>query len=132
VTRKLVQKGGLGNTDSHWETKGSNGKIERWLITEVLKELAAPVSQRPSEITTDATGSKGLVSASTPSKNSDDTRFSNTDVAKLVEAKLPDSVIISRIKSSSCNFDVSTDGLIKLKQANVSDSVVQAMVDCKR
>jgi hypothetical protein len=110
VTRKLVQKGGLGNTNPHWETKGSNGKIERWLITEVLKELATPVSQSPSNITTDATGSKAPESASALSNNNGDTSFTNTDIAKLVEAKLPDSVIISKIKSSSCNFDVSTDG----------------------
>jgi hypothetical protein len=61
-----------------------------------------------------------------------DAAFTNTDIVKLIDAKLPDSVIISKILGSSCNFDVSTDGLIKLKQANASDSVVQAVVSCKR
>jgi hypothetical protein len=202
VTRKLVQKGGLGSTSSHWETRNSNGKLERWLITEVLKELSAPHTP---EITRDAAattyvakddntiyidlnsdgsffldqlgkqyqghytitgedlmltfgntaprkggrlvgdslfmpngkecvrtkGPKLAVSVSEAGKNGGDTSFTNADIIKLVEAKLPDSAIISKIKFSACNFDVSTDGLIKLKQANVSDAVVQAVVDCK-
>jgi hypothetical protein len=76
-------------------------------------------------------GSKVAASVPESSKNSGDTSFTNADIIKLVEAKLPDTAIISKIKSSSCNFDVSTDGLIKLKQANVSDVVVQAVLDCK-
>jgi hypothetical protein len=55
--------------------------------------------------------------------------LTNDDIIKLVQAKLPDSVVIAKIKSSSCDFDTSTDGLIKLKQAGVSDSVLQAVVE---
>jgi hypothetical protein len=55
--------------------------------------------------------------------------LTNADVIKLVAAKLPDSIIIKKIKSSACNFDTGTDGLIKLKQAGVSDAVIQAMVE---
>lgn len=53
----------------------------------------------------------------------------NADVVKLVQAKFPDSIIIGKIKSSPCRFDLRTDALIKLKEANVSDAVMQAMVD---
>src|ERR1700722_10525042 len=55
--------------------------------------------------------------------------LTNDDIIKLVQAKLPDSVVIAKIKSSNCDFDTSTDALIKLKQAGVSDSVLQAIID---
>jgi cobalamin biosynthesis Co2+ chelatase CbiK len=47
----------------------------------------------------------------------------------MVEAKLPDSVIIAKIRNSKSKFDTSTDGLIKLKQAGVSDAVIQVMAE---
>lgn len=55
--------------------------------------------------------------------------LTNDDIIKLLQAKLPDSVVIAKIKSSNCEFDTSTDGLIKLKKAGVSDAVLQAMVE---
>jgi hypothetical protein len=55
--------------------------------------------------------------------------FSNDDVIKLVRAKLPDSIVIKKIKSSACDFDTSPDALIKLKGAGVSDAVLQVMVE---
>ena len=53
--------------------------------------------------------------------------LTNDDIIKLVQVKLADSVIIAKIKSSACAFDTSTDGLVRLKQAGVSDAVLQAM-----
>ena len=55
--------------------------------------------------------------------------LTNDDVIKLVQAGITDSIIIAKIKSSSCGFDTSTDALIKLKQTGVSDAVQQAMVE---
>jgi hypothetical protein len=53
--------------------------------------------------------------------------LTDTEILHMVEAKLPDSLIITKIKSSVCNFDVSTNSLIQLKKAGVSDAVLQAM-----
>ncbi len=53
----------------------------------------------------------------------------NDEIIKLALAKMPDSVVLAKIKSSTCEFDTSTDALIKLKQAGVSDAVLQAIVD---
>ena len=39
-----------------------------------------------------------------------------------------DALIISKIRSSKCTFDVSTDALVSLKQAAVTDGVIQAMI----
>jgi len=55
--------------------------------------------------------------------------LTNDDIIKMVQVKLADSVIIAKIKSSACAFDTSVDGLTKLKQAGVSDAVLQAMVE---
>jgi len=57
--------------------------------------------------------------------------LSNEDIVKLVHAKLPDSVIIKKINNSNCAFDTDPDALIKLKQAGVSEAVIDAMVDKK-
>jgi hypothetical protein len=55
----------------------------------------------------------------------------NSDVVKMVKAKLGDTIIISTIKSSACNFDTSVNGMVKLKEASVSDGVIQAMRDAQ-
>jgi hypothetical protein len=55
--------------------------------------------------------------------------LTNDGIIKLVKAKLPDSVIIAKIKSTSCAFATDADSLVGLKQAGVSDAVLQAMVE---
>lgn len=55
--------------------------------------------------------------------------LTNGDVIKMVQTKLPDGAIVAKIKSSSCKFDTSLDALIKLKQAGISDAVMQAMTE---
>ena len=55
--------------------------------------------------------------------------LTNSDVLKMVEAKLSDDLIVSKIKSSPGNFDTSIDAILKLKAAGASDAVIHAMVD---
>lgn len=55
--------------------------------------------------------------------------LSNDEIIKLVQAKLPDSIVIAKIKSSTCEFNTTTDALIKLKGAGASDPVLQALVE---
>ena len=57
--------------------------------------------------------------------------LTNSDVVKMARVKLADSIIISKIKASACNFDTSVDALVKLKEAGVSDPVIQAMNDAQ-
>jgi hypothetical protein len=54
--------------------------------------------------------------------------LTNDDIIKLTQVKLGNDVIIGKIRSSTCAFDTSADALIKLKQAGVSDTVLQAMI----
>src|SRR5581483_8075754 len=51
------------------------------------------------------------------------------DVIRLVKAGLSDDIIIQQLRKSGQTFDLSTDQLIALKTAKVSDRVVQFMID---
>jgi tetratricopeptide (TPR) repeat protein len=57
--------------------------------------------------------------------------LTNDEIVKLVQAKLGDGIIISTIKSATSSFDTSINGMVKLKEAGVSDSVIQAMRDAQ-
>ena len=53
--------------------------------------------------------------------------MNNDSVIKLVKAGLSDDLIVSTINSQAGKYDTSTDGLIALKTAGVSDRVVTAI-----
>jgi hypothetical protein len=55
--------------------------------------------------------------------------LSNQDVISMVKSLLPESVILSAIKTNDTDFDVSATGLIALKKAGVSAKVMEAMLD---
>ena len=57
--------------------------------------------------------------------------MNNNEVISLSKAGLNSSLIIGKIRASKTNFDMSTDALIALKKAGVSDDVVAAMMDAK-
>jgi hypothetical protein len=54
--------------------------------------------------------------------------LNNDAVIKLVKAGLSDDLIVSTINAQAGSYDTSTDGLIALKTAKVSDKVVAAIV----
>jgi len=54
--------------------------------------------------------------------------LNNDAVVKLVKAGLSDDLIVSTINAQPGTYDTSTDGLIALKTAGVSDKVVSAIV----
>ena len=70
------------------------------------------------------------LSLSTTSPAQDDAMI-NDEVISLTKAGLSPSIIIGKIRSGKSNFDLSTDSLIKLKQAGVTDDVVTAMLEAK-
>lgn len=55
--------------------------------------------------------------------------FKNTDVIALSQAGLGDDVILSKIGSLPCNYDVSTNSIIVLRTSGVSNEVIAAMVE---
>lgn len=54
--------------------------------------------------------------------------FDNAAVVALSGAGLADDVILSKIDSLPCGFDVSTNGIINLRVSGVSNTVIAAMV----
>jgi hypothetical protein len=55
--------------------------------------------------------------------------LTNKDVIALKSAGLGDDLVIAKIKESQPDFDFSTDDLIALKKANVSDVVISEMMN---
>lgn len=55
--------------------------------------------------------------------------LTNASVINLHSKGLSSSIIVSKIKTSKSNFDVSIDALIKLKEKKIPDDIVNAMVE---
>jgi hypothetical protein len=54
--------------------------------------------------------------------------LTNDDVVKMVKGGLPEGTIVSAIQASATNFDISPDALISVKNAGVSQPVMDAMI----
>jgi hypothetical protein len=54
--------------------------------------------------------------------------LTNKGIIAMTTAELGDDLIITKIHSSTCKFDVSADGLIALKTAGVSSNVIKNMM----
>lgn len=65
----------------------------------------------------------------TPAQRAQPAALTNDDVIRMVRARLGDGVIVTRIRSSTNRFDTGVDALIALRQAGVSDAVMQAMTE---
>lgn len=69
-------------------------------------------------------------SASTQTGLAPEPPLSNGDIIKLSKLQLGDDVILAKIKQAkSVGFDLTTDGLVQLKQAAVSGRVISAMLE---
>jgi hypothetical protein len=55
--------------------------------------------------------------------------LTNDSVITLSKAGLSSTIIVNKIRSSKTNFNMSTDELIRLKQARIPDDIVAAMFD---
>lgn len=55
--------------------------------------------------------------------------LTNDKIITMVQAGLPTSVIVNKIRASKTNFNILTDELIRLKQARVPDDVINVMVN---
>ena len=55
--------------------------------------------------------------------------MTNDDVIALSKSGLGRDVVIAKIKASTVKFDTSTAALLKLKEANVDDKIIAAMVE---
>jgi hypothetical protein len=84
---------------------------------EILKQGAA------------ASGSAAAASEGGASAKGSEKALRNDDVLSLVKVGLDDKLIISKIQGAEATtFDLSTDGIVALKTANVSNAVIDAMM----
>lgn len=58
--------------------------------------------------------------------------LNNESILSMVKGGLSEAVVLARIRSSPANFDTSTNSLLALKKAGVSDKVIEAMVSAPR
>jgi curli biogenesis system outer membrane secretion channel CsgG len=57
--------------------------------------------------------------------------LSNKDVIEMVQAKLSDQIVISKVRTTKCRFDTSPSALIQLKRSGASDAVVLALTEAQ-
>lgn len=62
-------------------------------------------------------------------QGSNDEVLTNETVVTLTKAGLGTSVIVSKVRTSKSDFDVSSDELVRLKQEGVDDEVISAMIE---
>jgi HEAT repeat protein len=55
--------------------------------------------------------------------------ITNEDVIKMVKSGLSEKLVIKKITTSKCRFDVSAEKLIELKEAEVPEAVINLMLD---
>lgn len=55
--------------------------------------------------------------------------LTNADIVSLTEKKLPTNLIIQKIKTSTCNFNTSTEALLELTNAGVAEEVILLMME---
>lgn len=54
--------------------------------------------------------------------------LTNADVIKMLDSKLPESVIVAKIKSGKGKFDTSTDAIIEMSGKGASEGVLNAII----
>ena len=58
--------------------------------------------------------------------------LTNADIADMVKATVPESLILSQMKNSKTEFDLSSDGVIELVKRGVSEKLIEAMRNPKK
>ena len=74
---------------------------------------------------------KAQTSNESIAKAKDANTLKNVDIISLTQKKLPNSLIIQKIKTSNCIFDTSTEALVALTNAGVSEDVIIQMMEKK-
>jgi len=73
--------------------------------------------------------SAGFIASVSAQKNSDSDVLTNKTIIELTKLGLPSSVILNKIKTSTTDFDVSTNALIDLASKGVNEAVLNEMIN---
>jgi len=60
---------------------------------------------------------------------SSDEVLTNDSIVKLVKVGINEDVIIAKVRESQCNFDLSVDGMVALKENGVSDRLMEVLLN---
>lgn len=71
----------------------------------------------------------GQQTSQPPATSKPGPELTNDDIIKMTKFQFGEAVIISKIRTSQCRFDTEMQALVGLKEAGVSDTVIQAMVE---
>jgi hypothetical protein len=58
--------------------------------------------------------------------------LTNESIVSMVKGGLSEAVVLARVRSGPANFDTSTNALLNLKRAGVSDKIIEAMVSAPK
>ena len=89
-------------------------------MTAAQKVIGAAGEQQVQDAAVAATSANAAAAAETANAS----LLSNKDVIDMVQARLSDPIIISKVRTTKCKFDTSPSALILLKKSGVSDAVV--------
>lgn len=93
-------------------------------FTKLVEQLKQnPLSPRGAEVTASAAIVTSAARADTAGT------LTNAGVIQMAQGKVSDAIIIAKIKNSKRGFDMSTDALVALSKAGVSEPVIKAMME---
>jgi hypothetical protein len=145
-TGRMLWAGEAGDRDMWWGdlARGGPRKVAGRLVDQIKKAIrAVPPGSLPAPPPLSA-AERQLAAAPIPaapapgpdtivtSAPAAPAVFTNEDVVKLLSAAVGDDVVIAKIKSSSCRFQLDTDSIIALKKGGASDRVIAAMIEASK
>jgi hypothetical protein len=93
-----------------------------------IKDGPTSTATRQGDNLTDSSGQTWLPKPPAQAASPPDV-LQNRDILKMLQAGLDDATIVAKIGGSKCQFDTSTDALIRLKQSGASAAVLKTMVE---
>jgi hypothetical protein len=117
----LLQEGG----QTYHGTFTAGGNTVELNITETGYKTTVSIE---GDNLTDNSGQKWVLQGQTTPNATPQELLRNQDIIDLAKAGLDDATILAKIENSACQFDTSTNALIKLKQSKVSAAVIKAIV----
>jgi hypothetical protein len=79
-----------------------------------------------------STGSRPASDTSADRRIAPGAALTNADIVQMEKAGLTEEITLRTISNSAANFDIGAQGLISLKEAGVSDKIINAMVEKSR
>lgn len=136
ASKSLLWAGEAGDRSLWWGAmaRGGQRKVASRLVGSLKKSISkhAVTLEAPPPLAAEERAAPLLDGESpapgAPAGRSAAVTLRNADVLKMVRAGLGDVVIVQAIDRAVCEFDVTPDALVRLKQEGASDAVISAML----